>query len=67
MILSQLKKCLDSEKKDNTLFDIVVYGSTVKGVTQARDLDIIVIFYSGTLPNFKYSKRKLRNLPAILT
>ena len=48
-MLKLLKKCLDSEKKDKTIFDIVVYGSSVKGKADARDLDIAVIFLEGTL------------------
>ena len=48
-MLKQLKKHLDSEKKDKTIFDIVLYGSTAKGKTDARDLDIAVIFLNGTL------------------
>jgi predicted nucleotidyltransferase len=48
-MLKLLKKCLDSEKKDKTIFDIVVYGSSVKGKTSARDIDIAVIFLGGTL------------------
>ena len=48
-MLKLLKKCLESEKKDNAIFDIVVYGSLVKGKTTARDVDIAVIFLEGTL------------------
>ena len=48
-MLKLLKKLLDSEKKDKVIFDIVVYGSLVKGKTSARDIDIAVIFLEGTL------------------
>ena len=48
-MLKLLKKWLESEKKDKAIFDIVVYGSLVKGKTSARDIDLAVIFLKGTL------------------
>ncbi len=48
-MLKLLEKYLESEKKDITLFDIIIYGSLTKGKTQARDIDIAVIFLQGTL------------------
>ena len=48
-MLKKLEKYLESEKKDKNIFDIVIYGSFVKGKTIARDLDIVVIFLEGTL------------------
>ena len=48
-MLKKLKKCLESEKKDKSIFDIVVYGSAVKGKDTPRDLDIAVIFLEGNL------------------
>jgi predicted nucleotidyltransferase len=48
-MLKDLKKYLESEKKDKTIFDIIVYGSFVKGKNLANDLDAVVIFLEGTL------------------
>ena len=48
-MLKELKKYLKSEKTDKTIFDIVLYGSAAKGKTKPADIDIIVIFRSGTL------------------
>lgn len=49
MMLKQLKKSLESEKKDKSIFDIIIYGSAVKGKTHPRDFDIVVIFLEGNL------------------
>ncbi len=49
MILKQLKKCLESEKKREKIFDIIVYGSFVKGKSKPNDIDIVVIFLEGSL------------------
>ncbi len=38
-MLKNLKRFLESEKKDKTIFDIVIYGSAVKGKENARDID----------------------------
>ena len=48
-MLEELKKCLKDEKKDNEIFDIVLYGSSVKGKEKPNDVDILVIFEKGTL------------------
>lgn len=48
MISEKLKKCLKSEKKDN-IFDIVIFGSLVKGSLKPRDVDVMVIFLKGSL------------------
>jgi len=48
MILKKLKKCLKSEKKEN-IFDIVIFGSLVKGSLEPRDIDVMVIFLDGSL------------------
>jgi len=48
-MLKELEKLLGNEKKDHTIFDIVLYGSSVKGATTPRDLDIAVLFREGTL------------------
>ena len=65
-MLKQLRTCLESEKKDNTLFDIIVYGSAVKGKTAANDVDIAVIFTEGTLrerlDTLQDIKKKLKKL-----
>jgi len=48
-MLKQLKKQFESEKKDKNIFDIIIYGSSVKGKTKARDIDVLVIFLDGSL------------------
>src|SRR3989304_1036780 len=44
----ELMNLLKSEINED-IFDIVVYGSTVKGKDQPADVDILVIFRRGTL------------------
>ncbi len=48
-MLKQLEKCVKSEKKNKDIFDIILYGSFVKGKIKPRDLDILVIFEKGAL------------------
>lgn len=48
-MLNKLKKYLESEKKDKNLFDIIIYGSFVKGKYIPNDIDILVIFLNGEL------------------
>jgi predicted nucleotidyltransferase len=48
MTLEKLKKCLKSERSED-IFDIVVFGSLVKGSLEPRDIDIMVIFLEGSL------------------
>jgi len=48
MILEKLKKYLRDEIKEN-IFDIVVFGSLVKGKPSPRDIDLLVIFLQGAL------------------
>ena len=48
MILEKLRKCLISEKRE-TIFDIILFGSLVKGNQAPRDIDVLVIFLHGTL------------------
>ena len=45
----KLKKYLKQWKKDKTIFDIVIYGSFVMGKENPNDIDVAVIFNSGTL------------------
>jgi predicted nucleotidyltransferase len=40
---------LESEKKDDSIFDIIIYGSLAKGAASPRDIDILVIFLEGNL------------------
>lgn len=47
-MLKKLKKCLESEKNEESIFDIVVYGSFVKS-DEYRDVDIAFIFKHGSL------------------
>lgn len=48
-MLEQLQNAVKNEKKDKAIFDIVVYGSAVKGKNQVNDIDIAIIFREGTL------------------
>ena len=48
-MLKRLKQYLESEKKDKAIFDIIIYGSSAKGKSKPTDVDIVVIFESGTL------------------
>lgn len=48
-MLNSLKKRLESEKKDEDLFDIVIYGSITKGSNNPRDIDLLAIFLKGSL------------------
>ena len=48
-MLKELKKCLKNEKKDKTIFDIIIYGSSVKSKIKPGDIDILIIFREGTL------------------
>jgi len=48
-MLKELKRCLKIEKKDENIFDIVIYGSSVKGKSRPGDTDVLVIFRSGSL------------------
>ena len=43
------KKLFESKKKEKSIFDIVLYGSAVKGGEEVRDVDILIIFLEGTL------------------
>lgn len=65
-MLNQLRKCLESEKEDKWIFDIIVYGSTVKGKGAPNDLDLVVIFLQGTLrerlDRLQEIKAKLKNI-----
>ncbi|MDP2749959.1 MAG: nucleotidyltransferase domain-containing protein [Nanoarchaeota archaeon] len=48
-MLEELKRCLTSNLKKKNIFDIVLYGSSVKGISVPRDIDILVIFNYGNL------------------
>ena len=58
-MLNDFKKWLGNEKKDPTLFDIIMYGSSVKGKTLPEDIDLLVIFREGSL---KERLQKLQEL-----
>lgn len=58
-MLIQLRQWLNEERKDKTIFDIVVYGSSVKGKNKPNDIDIVVIFKEGSL------KERLLKIQAI--
>jgi predicted nucleotidyltransferase len=45
-MLNILRKSLES---DEAIFDIVIYGSYVKGARVPKDIDLVVIFIMGTL------------------
>lgn len=48
-MLENLQNLLKKEIKDESIFDIVVYGSYVKGKEKPNDIDIVVIFKKGSL------------------
>ena len=48
-MLTTLQKALQAEKNNPTIFDIILYGSAVKGKSKPRDIDIVVIFRYGTV------------------
>ena len=48
-MLKNLRKLLESEQGDKSIFDIVIYGSIVKGKESTRDMDILIVFLEGTL------------------
>lgn len=48
-MFKELQKKLSIEQKNKTIFDIVLYGSCVKGKSKPSDIDIAVIFRSGSL------------------
>ncbi len=64
-MLNELKACLESEKNDDVLFDIVLYGSSVKGKTMPNDIDLIAIFRKGNLrerlDKIQEMKEKIKN------
>ena len=60
MILKELKKCLKSEKKEN-IFDIVIFGSLVKGSLEPRDIDVMVIFLDGSLKERLDAVQEIKN------
>jgi len=64
-MLNTLKKYLESEKKDKNIFDIILYGSSTKEDAKARDVDLLVIFLSGTLrerlERIQEIKKKIKN------
>ena len=61
-MLKNLKKLLDY-RKDNSISDIIVYGSSVKGKFKPNDVDIVVIFSEGTL---KERLEKIQNMKSVL-
>lgn len=60
MILEKLKKCLKDEKREN-IFDIVVFGSLVKGKVNPRDADVLVIFLHGSLKERLDAIQEIKN------
>ena len=64
MMLEKLQKRLDSDWiKKNNIFDVVVYGSYIRGKTNAKDIDIAIIMNKNTSIKNKLNLcQKLRNL-----
>ena len=60
MILKNLKKWLLSEKRE-AIFDIVIYGSLVKGKLSPRDIDILVVFLEGSLKERLDINQEIKN------
>ena len=63
-MLEELRHWLRHDDQDRTIFDIVLYGSALKGADSPHDLDIAVIFRSGTLSQrllkIQYLKKKIK-------
>ncbi len=68
-MLKRLQKELSAEKKDKAIFDLLVYGSMVKGKAKPNDLDLIVIFRTGSLKErlkkIQQIKRKVTSFKSI--
>ena len=60
-MLTQLKKCVKNEKNNKAIFDIVLFGSTVKGKQAPGDTDIAVIFNYGTLAERLEKVQEIKN------
>lgn len=58
-MLNDLRNYVKEQKSDKTIFDIVLYGSAVKGKFRPNDVDIAVIFREGSL------KERLAKIQAI--
>jgi len=65
-MLEDLKKLLEYEKKDKTIFDIVIYGSITRENSDPNDIDIAVIFLEGNLrerlDKIQEIKSRIKNL-----
>lgn len=65
-MLKNLKKILISEKEDKGIFDIIIYGSFVKGRMVPSDIDIMIIFLEGKLTErlskLQNIKNKIKNV-----
>lgn len=48
-MLKSLEKSLISEQKNADIFDVIVYGSALKGKIVPDDIDIVIIFLRGSL------------------
>jgi len=48
-MLKNLKKSLIFEKNNNDIFDIIIYGSIIKGKLKPSDIDVMIIFLKGKL------------------
>ena len=59
-MLKKLKKILKSEK-GKSIFDIVLYGSAVKGKSKPQDIDILVIFKYGSLKERLNKIQEIKN------
>lgn len=68
-MLKQLQKELSAEKKNKSIFDIIIYGSAVKGKARPNDLDLAVIFREGSLrerlDQVQQIKNKIKTVKAI--
>jgi len=60
MTLEKLRKYLKDEIGEN-IFDIIVFGSLVKGRPTPRDIDILVIFLQGTLKGRLDAIQEIKN------
>lgn len=60
MTLEKLKKYLKDERRES-IFDIVIFGSLLKGKPSPRDIDILVIFLQGALKERLDTIQEIKN------
>ena len=61
MMLKNLKRILKSEKNNKDVFDIIIYGSVMKGEIKPSDIDIMIIFLQGSLSDRLNRLQKIKS------